>query len=83
MAKNIYSWRVQIKKDTRSQLAKLADLLGFNVTHQGPWFGDPSPAQLLDAMAEKIKSDPQEVAAVFAALGITGANYTQEKEREG
>lgn len=53
-----YAYKVRIHEDTLPELQKLAGKLGFTVTTPGRYLGDPSPAALLDALAECHEVDP-------------------------
>lgn len=60
MAKRAYRWvwTARIDPDSLPQLQKLASGLGFVVTTPGTYYGHPSPASLLDAIAECYEVDP-------------------------
>ena len=60
MAKRPYRWKwtAPIDPDTLLQLQQLARGLGFLVTTPGTYYGNPSPASLLDAIAECYEVDP-------------------------
>ena len=47
-----YAYKVRIHEDTLPELQKLSGKLGVTVTTPGRYLGDPSPAALLDALAE-------------------------------
>ena len=60
MAKRPYRWKwtAPIDPDSLLQLQNLAAGLGFVVTTPGTYYGRPSPASLLDAIAECHEVDP-------------------------
>ncbi len=70
MAKRPYRWKwtAPIDPDTLLQLQQLARGLGFLVTTPGTYYGDPSPASLLDAIGECNEVDPGGTIAAFKAL---------------
>ena len=63
-----WKWTATIKKETLVSLQQLAAGLGFVVTSPGGLFGQPSPADMLDALAAAYERDPVAVAAALAAV---------------
>lgn len=61
-------YRPTLDPETRDLLNDLADKLGYRVINPGRHFGQPSPPQLLDALAAAYRADPAAVAAALAAL---------------
>jgi len=60
MAKRPYRWKwtAPIDPESLPDLQKLANGLGFVVTTPGTYYGRPSPAAMLDALAECYSTDP-------------------------
>ena len=63
-----WKWTATIKKETLISLQQLAAGLGFVVTSPGGLFGQPSPADMLDALAAAYERNPGAVAASLAAV---------------
>ena len=53
-----WKWTATIKRESLTELQDLAARLGFLVTSPGGLTGRPSPADLLDALAECHRRDP-------------------------
>jgi len=53
-----WKWTATIKRESLTELQDLAAGLGFLVTSPGGLTGRPSPADLLDALAECHRRDP-------------------------
>ena len=74
MAKRPYRWKwtAPIDPDTLLQLQQLARALGFLVTTPGTYYGQPSPAAMLDALGECNEVDPR--GTHLALQGLLDAN---------
>ncbi len=70
-----YSYQIRIEPDTRPILAEIAEALGFVNDVPGARQGDPSPASLLDMLAERYRQNP---GRVLAALRDAGLSMEQE-----
>lgn len=62
-------WTARIQPVTLTELQKLAVNLGFIVDAPGFYLGDPSPAAMLDALADAYRLDS---GAVIDALRVVG-----------
>jgi len=74
-----YSYRVRIKEDTLPPLQELARNLGFIANKPGLYFGAPSPAAMLDALADAYRLDSG--AVIDALRGIGVVNATGDNDR--
>lgn len=63
-----YRYMVAIQKETQPVLAEIAEALGFVSDAPGAMYGAPSPASLLDALANAYRDDPTAVTAALAPL---------------
>lgn len=63
-----YRWSSKIDPATLPALQAIAARLGFIVTTPGAKQGDASPPDLLDAIAECHRRDPDDTAATLAAM---------------
>lgn len=68
-----YQYSARVKEITPPSLRQLATSLNFLATTPGRHYGDPSPGDLLDALAAAYATDPTAVVAALRALGIEGA----------
>jgi hypothetical protein len=66
-----YAYKVRIKEETLPSLQMLAGALGFKVDTPGRYLGDPSPAAMLDALADAYRRDPAGVKLTLKVLGVT------------
>lgn len=65
-----YSYRVRIKEDTLPPLQELAQNLGYIATKPGLYFGAPSPAAMLDALADAYRLDSGAVIDALRGIGV-------------
>lgn len=63
-----WTWNARIQKDTLAALQSMAGELGFIVTQASRYQGQPSPPDMLDALAARYRADPDAVLAALAAL---------------
>ena len=76
LAMSAYKWRwtAPILRDTLPTLQEMADALGFIVTGNNAFTGNPAPADMLDAIAARYRADPDAVLdALRALLNATSA----------
>lgn len=67
-----YYYKVGIKPETQPLLVEMARDLGFFVTAPGRFYGDPSPADLLDKLAAAYQADPTAVTECLRRAGVVG-----------
>ncbi len=63
-----WTWNARIQKDTLAALQSMAGELGFIVTQASRYQGQPSPPDMLDALAARYRADPDAVLAALRAL---------------
>ncbi len=64
-------YKVGIKPETQPRLVEMARDLGFFVTAPGRFYGDPSPADMLDKLAEICQKNPALIEGL-RRLGVVG-----------
>ena len=69
-----YKYTVRIEPETLPSIQDLSARLGFFVTTPGRYYGDPSPGNLLDIMAEMYKRDPASLTAALRSVGVAARN---------
>ena len=67
-----YGYLARIKPETLPLLQSLAGGLGFFVSTPGRHYGDPSPGELLDALAAAYKANPTATLASLRKLSVEG-----------
>ena len=68
-----YSWRANIKRETKDSLDQLSVGLGFIIPPgSGRYSGDPSPTKMLDTLAAAYRANPERVLAALRSAGVTG-----------
>jgi hypothetical protein len=67
---NFYRWSAKIKRETLPDLQELARDLGFVVEAPGGFVGNPSPPDLLDALAAAYERDPDTLTACLRSAGV-------------
>jgi hypothetical protein len=72
MSKRAYRWKwtAAIDPDNLPDLQKLAGNLGFYVTAPGGFQGKPSPAAMLDALADAYRLDSGAVIDALRGIGV-------------
>lgn len=72
MSKRPYRWKwtATIQRDSLTELQQLAESLGFVVEAPGTYYGSPSPASMLDALATAHARDDRAVRDALRALGV-------------
>ena len=78
-----YSYQVRINRETRPILSDISEALGFINETPGARHGDPSPASLLDKMAERYREDPDRVLAALVQAGIVAGETAVTQEHFG
>ena len=69
-----WTWNARIQKDTLTALQSMAGELGFIVTPASRYQGQPSPPDMLDAIAAAYRADPAgTLAALRELLNATSA----------
>lgn len=70
LAMSAYKWRwtAPILRDTLPTLQEMADALGFIVTGNNAFTGNPAPADMLDALATAYRLDPAATLDALRAL---------------
>ena len=70
LAMSAYKWRwtAPILRDTLPTLQEMAAALGFIVTGNNAFTGNPAPADMLDALAAAYRLDPAGTLAALRAL---------------
>lgn len=63
-----WTWNARIQKDTLAALQSMAGELGFIVTQASRYQGQPSPPDMLDALAAAYRANPAAVLASLSAL---------------
>jgi hypothetical protein len=73
--RQIYKWRwtAPILRDTLPTLQEMADALGFIVTGNNAFTGNPAPADMLDAIAAAYRADPAGTLDVLRTLLVPPA----------
>lgn len=66
----IKEYRPILSPEARESLFSLAESLGFLVTRQGTYHGEPSVRDLLHALAAAYERDPDGVRLALKVLGI-------------
>lgn len=65
-----YAYKVRIQEQSLPILQELAGELGFTVDTPGRYLGDPSPAAMLDALADAYRRDPGGVHLALKVIGV-------------
>ena len=65
-----WKWTANIKRESLNELQELAAGLGYFVTSPGGLFGQPSPADMLDALAAIYRADPGGVHLALKVIGV-------------
>ena len=68
-----WTWNARIQKDTLAALQSMAGELGFIVTQASRYQGQPSPPDMLDALAARYRADPDAVLDALRALLVPPA----------
>jgi hypothetical protein len=63
-----WTWNARIQKDTLAALQSMAGELGFIVTQASRYQGQPSPPDMLDALATAYRLDPAATLDALRAL---------------
>ena len=80
MSKRAYRWKwtAAIDPDNLPDLQKLAGNLGFYVTAPGGFQGKPSPAAMLDALADAYRLDSGAVIDALKGIGVVNPQAGDE-----
>jgi hypothetical protein len=65
-------YRPKLSGEARDALASLAESLGFFAYQPGGHYGNPSPGQLIDALAAAYQADPTVVTECLRQAGVVG-----------
>lgn len=68
----VKTYKPKLSGESRDALTDLARDLAFYADQPGMHYGNPSPGQLLDALAAAYRTNPTAVAAALRALAVTG-----------
>lgn len=68
-----YGYLVRIQPTTKPALQDIAAALGFLVSNPGATHGNPSPADMLDALAALYRDNPAALVAALEAAGLSPA----------
>ena len=72
MKSKVTTYRPKLTEQTRDALMGLSESLDFFAHQQGMHFGNPSPGQLLDKLAERFEADPAAVTECLRQAGVVG-----------
>lgn len=72
MKDKVTIYRPKLTEQTRDALMGLSESLDFYAHQQGMHFGNPSPGQLLDKLAERFTADPTAVTECLRRAGVVG-----------
>lgn len=75
---DIKDYRPVLSPDSRTGLFGLAETLGFLVTRQGTYHGEPSVRDFLHALAAAYQRDPGGVRTAMKVIGVFNKPETQE-----